>query len=198
MRVGDGEPEQQPQQGGDEGKTGEEAEAEMKAKAADMSDAILDRWEAEQPDKVKQAAVSSYIENGSADPEAAGLGQLEAQMVVTAYSNHVEDKILKPEGLTLDVWNSYIDEDELPTLRGAVVQGDWNKLHAHASKTAAYNQHLEAEVCAPHGLTVENFLEHVGHSDRRLFREAVANGQWEWLSTWAQSIAQHRASKAQR
>ena len=107
-----------------------------------MSDRALNRWSEAQPVEVQQAVVDAFVETGILDHEAAGMEEIEAQVIEAAYIQHTERNVLKPLGLTLDQWNSYLSDGDAATLRRAVVNGEWSKLQDHAQKVASYiHQH---------------------------------------------------------
>ena len=107
-----------------------------------MADNALERWEHAQPVEVQQAVADTYIENGEIDHAAAGVHEIEAQVVVAALTQHVERKILKPLGLTMDKWAEHIDEADLPAFRRACVKGDWNVIRQHALAAAKMRHEL--------------------------------------------------------
>lgn len=126
----------------DETENGEEEDGDTLAKLTAATDRILDRWEQSQPEEVRQAAISRYVEHGDGDAEASGLEELEGQVMV-----------------------------------------------------AAYTHRLETEVCQPFGIDHSTFLSHIAEEHEPLFRQAVVKGEWDWLRSWARSVAEHRATK---
>lgn len=101
------------------------------AKLTEASDQILDHWEQSQTEEVRTATVKQFIDDDTlVDLEAAGLNAEQAQSIISAYSMHVEHSILKPAGLSLDVWDSYISDDDRPAFRRACVNGEWGVLRA--------------------------------------------------------------------
>ncbi len=92
--------------------------------------------------EVQQAVVDAYAETGVIDFEAAGVDELEAQVVQAAFTQRVERNVLAPLGLTMDQWSEHIDEAELPAFRMAVVKGDWALLTRHAQAAAQMRHDL--------------------------------------------------------
>jgi hypothetical protein len=102
----------------------------------------IERWEAEQPEEVRAAAIAAYIESDTVDPEASGLSAAQVEALEAGYRAHVENTIAKPLGLDVDTWSEFISDDDLPAFREAVVRGDWELLRGHAM---AVSEHLRRE-----------------------------------------------------
>ncbi|CAH2394512.1 hypothetical protein [Mesorhizobium ventifaucium] len=103
---------------------------------SDGADRALNRWAEAQPVEVQQAVVDTFAETGVIDFEAAGVDQLEAQVVEAAFTQRLVRSVLAPVGLTLESWSEHIDEAELSEFRRAVVRGDWALLTRHAQAAA--------------------------------------------------------------
>lgn len=114
--------------------------------AADKS---IDRFNAEAPSEVRDAAIAEFIETGNLNPETAQVNEVETAMVHAAFEAHAERNVFKPLGLTQDQYNSYVSAEDAVTLRQALVAGDWGTLHRHAQAVAA---HIAENGDSNHGL----------------------------------------------
>lgn len=106
-----------------------------------MADDTLNRWSEAQPVEVQQAVADAFVETGEIDHNAAGVNEIEAQVVVAAFTQHVERNVLKPLGLASRQFWSYVDEGDYPAFRRAAVKGDWALFHSHAQKVASHIHH---------------------------------------------------------
>jgi hypothetical protein len=115
----------------------EKAERQFKEMAA-MADRSLDRFNTNAPSEVRDAAIAEYIDTGTLSHETAQVDEVEVAVVEAAFTQHIERNVLKPVGLTMGQYTSYVDEADMPALRRAVVSGDWSTLHRHAQAVAAH------------------------------------------------------------
>ncbi|MDW9931989.1 hypothetical protein GOB12_02315 [Sinorhizobium meliloti] len=106
-----------------------------------MADDTLNRWSESQPTEVRQSVIDSYIDTGEINHQVAGVDELEAQVVMAAFTQHVERSVLTPLGLTLSQWESYVEADDLPAFRRAAVKGDWGTFQRHAQTVASHIHH---------------------------------------------------------
>lgn len=111
-------------------------------------------------------------------------------------------KFVAASSRILDRWeDSQTEEVRQAAIDRFVTNGDGDATEAGLDElegavlVTAYTHNVEAEVCQPYGLTMDTFLSHVAEADEHLFRQAVVNGNWGWLRSWAKSIAHHRAQK---
>ena len=114
----------------------------LKAQAVKLHGETLDRWEAEQPEEVRAAAITAYVDTDTIDTEATGLSADQVAALEAGFRAHVETTIAKPLGLDLDTWAGFVAEEDLPAFRKAVVMGDWELLRGHAEAVA---EHLSRE-----------------------------------------------------
>ncbi|UVK36822.1 hypothetical protein LHFGNBLO_003785 [Mesorhizobium sp. AR10] len=101
-----------------------------------MADRSLDRFNANAPAEVRDAAIDEYIETGVLNHETAQVDEVETAVVQAAFTQHIERHVLKPVGLSMDQWMEHIDEAELPAFRRAAVEGNWQALISHARAAA--------------------------------------------------------------
>ena len=120
----------------------EELKEALQAEAVQRHGETLDRWEAEQPEEVRAAAIAAYVETDTIDTEATGLSADQVAALEAGFRAHVETTIAKPLGLDLDTWAEFVADEDLPAFRKAVVTGDWELLRGHAESVA---EHLRQE-----------------------------------------------------
>lgn len=111
---------------------------ELNGVRAAACDNILDTWVDSQPEAVRQEAIDRYVAEGDEDAAIPGMSVADTKLIRDAFTHHIDTTIIKPLGLTLDQWTSYIDEADLPSFRQDIVNGDWEALRTHAKTVADY------------------------------------------------------------
>lgn len=112
-------------------------------------------------------------------------------------------KIIAASDRVMDRWEQTQTEDVrkaaitryIESGEGDAASAGMEEIEGHVLVTA-YSHHIEKDVCQPFGLTLDTFQSHIADEHEHLFREAVVKGNWQWLRSWAQKIAEQRAGKS--
>ncbi|WP_027057044.1 hypothetical protein [Mesorhizobium loti] len=102
-----------------------------------MADQSLDRFRDTHSEPQQQFIVDAYVETGEIPTgEAFGIEEVEAAVVETAFSQHLDRNVLRQHGLTLATYFEHVDAADYPALRRAAAKGDWHVFHGHAQAIA--------------------------------------------------------------
>ena len=96
-------------------------------------DDAMEQWETDTPDESIRQDIVDHITQTGTIPEGANISEGQVDAVFEGFSNHIQNEILSPLGLTLDQWGEHIDPAEQGTLYGLILRGDWATLHKHAA-----------------------------------------------------------------
>ncbi|TIN71362.1 MAG: hypothetical protein E5Y30_11845 [Mesorhizobium sp.] len=122
----------------DEELTDDEKEEKQHAEFVRMADQSLDRFRDTHSEAQQQFIVDAYVETGEMlTGEAYGIDPVEAAVVETAFSQHLDRNVLRKYGLTLATYLEHVDEADYPALRRAAAKGEWHVFHGHAEAIAA-------------------------------------------------------------
>lgn len=103
-----------------------------------MADQSLDRFRDTHSEPQQQFIVDAYVETGEIlTGEAYGIDPVEAAVVETAFSQHLDRNVLRQHGLTLATYFEHVEEADYPALRRAAAKGEWHVFHGHAQAIAA-------------------------------------------------------------
>ncbi|MER8808361.1 hypothetical protein [Mesorhizobium australicum] len=115
----------------------EKAEAQF-TEFVRMADQSLDRFRDTHSKPQQQFIVDAFVETGEIPTgEAFGIEAVEADVVVAAFSQHLDRNVLRQHGLTLATYFEHVDEADYPALRRAAAKGEWHVFHGHAQAIAA-------------------------------------------------------------
>ncbi|MES0047220.1 hypothetical protein [Mesorhizobium sp. M0053] len=118
--------------------TADQKEEKQHADFVRMADQSLDRFRDTHSDAQQQFIVDAYVETGEIlTGEAYGIDPVEAAVVETAFSQHLDRNVLRQHGLTLATYFEHVDEADYPALRKAAAKGEWHVFHGHAQAIAA-------------------------------------------------------------
>ncbi|RWL81904.1 MAG: hypothetical protein EOR67_28645 [Mesorhizobium sp.] len=118
--------------------TPEQKEEKQHAEFVRMADQSLDRFRESHSEAQQQFIVDAYVETGAIPTgEAFGIEEIEAAVVETAFSQHLDRNVLRQHGLTLETYLEHVDAADYPALRRAAAKGDWHVFHRHAQAIAA-------------------------------------------------------------
>lgn len=124
--------------GAEEELTAEQKEEKQHAEFVRMADQSLDRFRDTHSEAQQQFIVDAYVETGEIlTGEAYGIDPVEAAVVETAFSQHLDRNVLRQHGLTLATYLEHVDEADYPALRRAAAKGEWHVFHGHAQAIAA-------------------------------------------------------------
>ncbi|RWC31559.1 hypothetical protein [Mesorhizobium sp.] len=122
----------------DEELTAEQKEEKQHAEFVRMADQSLDRFRDTHTDEQQQFILDAYVETGEIPTgEAFGIEEVEADVVVAAFSQHLDRNILRQHGLTIQAYLEHVDAADYPALRKAAAKGEWHVFHGHAQAIAA-------------------------------------------------------------
>ncbi|WP_256754199.1 hypothetical protein [Mesorhizobium sp. Mes31] len=103
-----------------------------------MADQSLDRFRDTHSEPQQQFIMDAFVETGEIPTgEAFGIEAVEADVVVAAFSQHLERNVLRQHGLTLETYFEHVDDADYPALRKAAAKGEWHVFHGHAAAIAA-------------------------------------------------------------
>lgn len=103
-----------------------------------MADQSLDRFRDTHSDEQQQFILDAYVQTGEIPTgETFGIDPVEAAVVETAFSQHLDRNVLRQHGLTLATYLEHVDEADYPALRRAAAKGEWHVFHGHAQAIAA-------------------------------------------------------------
>lgn len=118
--------------------TDEQKEQAQFDKFVEMADQSLDRFRQTHSDQQQQFIVDAFVETGEIPTgETFGIDPVEADVVVAAFSQHLDRNVLRQHGLTLATYFEHVDHADLPALRRAAAKGEWHVFHGHAQAIAA-------------------------------------------------------------
>ncbi|MER9581455.1 hypothetical protein [Mesorhizobium sp. M0276] len=118
--------------------TDDEKEEKQYAEFVRMADQSLDRFRETHTDEQQQFIVDAFVETGEIPTgEAFGIDAVEADVVVAAFSQHLDLNVLRQHGLNLQTYFEHVDEADYPALRRAAAKGEWHVFHGHAQAIAA-------------------------------------------------------------
>ncbi|QKD00782.1 hypothetical protein [Mesorhizobium loti] len=118
--------------------TADQKEEKQHAEFARMADQSLDRFRDTHSEPQQQFIVDAYVETGEIlTGEAYGIDTVEAAVVETAFSQHLDRNVLRQHGLSLQTYFEHVDEADYPALRRAAAKGEWHVFHGHAQVIAA-------------------------------------------------------------
>ncbi|RUV18898.1 hypothetical protein [Mesorhizobium sp. M7A.F.Ca.MR.245.00.0.0] len=118
--------------------TNDEKEEKEHNEFVRMADQSLDRFRDTHSEPQQQFIVDAYVETGEIlTGEAYGIDPVEAAVVETAFSQHLDRNVLRQHGLTLATYFEHVDEADYPALRRAAAKGEWHVFHGHAQAIAA-------------------------------------------------------------
>lgn len=118
--------------------TDDEKEEKQHAEFVRMADQSLDRFRDTHSEAQQQFIVDAYVETGEIlTGEGYGIDEVEAAVVETAFTQHLDRNVLRQHGLTLATYFEHVDEADYPALRRAAAKGEWHVFHGHAQAIAA-------------------------------------------------------------
>ncbi|MER8676791.1 hypothetical protein [Mesorhizobium sp. M1153] len=118
--------------------TEDQKEEKQHAEFVRMADQSLDRFRDTHSDTQQQFIVDAYVATGEIPVgEAFGIEEVEAAVVETAFSQHLDRNVLRQHGLNLQTYFEHVDEADYPALRRAAAKGEWHVFHGHAQAIAA-------------------------------------------------------------
>ncbi|WP_040592713.1 hypothetical protein [Mesorhizobium metallidurans] len=118
--------------------TDEEKEEKQHAEFVRMADQSLDRFRDTHSEPQQQFIVDAYVATGEIlTGEAYGIDPVEAAVVETAFSQHLDRNVLRQHGLNLQTYFEHVDEADYPALRRAAAKGEWHVFQRHAQAIAA-------------------------------------------------------------
>ncbi|WP_404925711.1 hypothetical protein [Mesorhizobium sp. ORM16] len=122
----------------DEELTAEQKEEKQHAEFVRMADQSLDRFRGTHSEAQQEFIVDAYVDTGEIlTGEAYGIDPVEAAVVETAFSQHLDRNVLRQHGLSLQTYFEHVDEADYPALRRAAAKGEWHVFHAHAQAIAS-------------------------------------------------------------
>ncbi|WP_095816836.1 hypothetical protein [Mesorhizobium sp. WSM3859] len=118
--------------------TDDEKEDKQHAEFVRMADQSLDRFRDTHSEPQQQFIVDAFVETGEIPTgEAFGIEEVEAAVVETAFTQHLDRNVLRQHGLTLATYFEHVAEADYPALRRAAAKGEWHVFHEHAQAIAA-------------------------------------------------------------
>ncbi|TPL45443.1 hypothetical protein [Mesorhizobium sp. B2-4-6] len=122
----------------DEELTADQKEEKQHAEFVRMADQSLDRFRETHSETQQQFIVDAYVETGEIPTgETFGIEEVEADVVVAAFSQHLDRNVLRQHGLSLATYLEHVDQADYPALRRAAAKGEWHVFHGHAQAIAA-------------------------------------------------------------
>ncbi|WP_027061519.1 hypothetical protein [Mesorhizobium loti] len=121
--------------------SGNQQEEKQHAEFVRMADQSLDRFRDTHSEPQQQFIVDAYVETGEIlAGEAYGIDEVEAAVVETAFTQHLDRNVLRQHGLNLQTYFEHVDEADYRALRRAAAKGEWHVFHGHAQAIAAARQ----------------------------------------------------------
>lgn len=118
--------------------TAEQKEEKQHAEFVRMADQSIDRFRDTHSEAQQEFIVDAFVDTGEIPTEEGfGIEQVEADVVVAAFSQHLERNVLQQHGLNLRTYFEHVDEADYPALRRAAAKGEWHVFHGHAQAIAA-------------------------------------------------------------
>ncbi|MER9624060.1 hypothetical protein NKI98_21965 [Mesorhizobium sp. M0222] len=118
--------------------TDEQKEEKQLAEFVRMADQSLDRFRDTHSEPQQQFIVDAFVDTGEIPTgEAFGIHEVEADVVVAAFEQHLERNVLRQHGLNLQTYFEHVDDADYPALRRAAARGEWHVFHGHATAIAA-------------------------------------------------------------